>query len=233
MPCKEAIVLVGGLGTRLRPVVSDVPKPLASVAGRPFLAWVLDSLAGQGMERCVLATGYMWELIREQVGIRWQDMRIDYSVESTPLGTGGAVALAAAHLRGEYAFVMNGDTFLECSLAALENEAVRSGCAGAIALAAVDDVARYGAVTIVDGKVRSFQEKGGAGPGYINAGCYYFGQAALERLTMLPPFSLETELLLPLAEEGGLAAFRDTAGFIDIGVPEDYARAQSMFGAGK
>ena len=92
MPADEAIILAGGFGTRLRGIVDDVPKPLAPVAGRPFLVWVLDRLASSGMRRCILATGYMSETIEQSIGMRWQGMDIAYSVESEPLGTGGATA---------------------------------------------------------------------------------------------------------------------------------------------
>ena len=112
MPTEEAIVLVGGLGTRLRAVVGDVPKPLAPVAGRVFLAWVLDHLAGQGMRRVLLATGHMADQVEAVIGHRWSGMEIAYSVEDQPLGTGGAVRLAAARLMGGAAHVLNGDTFL-------------------------------------------------------------------------------------------------------------------------
>lgn len=229
MPADEAILLVGGRGTRLRGVISNVPKPLAPVAGRPFLAWVLDHLAANGIRRCVLATGYLSPMIEDCIGHRWQHMEVDYSVEECALGTGGAVAHAIRHLQGNATHVLNGDTFLRYSLAELEAATRREEASIGIALAQVDDVARYGAVLVKDGRVRAFQEKGGIGPGLINAGSYFFDRSALDRLTMQSPFSLETDVLLPQAATGGIAAFSETADFIDIGVPEDYAHAQLLF----
>ncbi|RZA22311.1 MAG: dehydrogenase [Lysobacteraceae bacterium] len=229
MAVDEAIVLAGGFGTRLRGIVDDVPKPLAPVAGRPFLTWLLDRLAAGGMRRCILATGYMADAIEQRIGTRWQGMDIAYSVESEPLGTGGAIRLAASRLRGDAAHVLNGDTWLEYDPAALEDVARAVGTSMAIALARVDDVARYGAVDIDHGRVSGFREKGEAGPGWINAGCYFLGAEALAALPVPAAFSFEQAVLQPRVQAGAVAAFTTTAGFIDIGVPEDFARAQVHF----
>lgn len=231
-PAEEAIVLAGGFGTRLRTVVSDVPKPLAPVAGRPFLAWLLDRLSGQGIRRVVLATGYLAEQVEGAFGTRWSGMEIAYSVEATPLGTGGAVRQAAAHLQGDAVHVLNGDTWLDYRPTALEAATLSAGKPIAIALARVDDLARYGAVEVSNGLVTAFREKGETGAGWINAGCYYLTARALDALPRQSAFSLEQEVLQPLAPSREIAAFTDTSGFIDIGVPEDYARAQSLFATG-
>ena len=231
MATDEAIVLAGGFGTRLRGVVDDVPKPLAPVAGRPFLAWVLDRLSAGGMRRCILATGYLSDVIEQRIGARWQKMEIAYSVEPEPLGTGGAIRLASSRLHGDAAHVLNGDTWLEYDPIALEAAARDAGVPMAIALAHVDDVARYGAVDIdIDhGRVAGFREKGEAGAGWINAGCYFLGADALAALPARDAFSFEQDVLQPRVQAGAVGAFTATDGFIDIGVPEDYARAQLQF----
>lgn len=229
MATEEAIVLAGGFGTRLRGIVDDVPKPLAPVAGRPFLAWLLDRLAAGGMRRCILATGYLSDVIEQRIGARWQGMEIAYSVEPEPLGTGGAIRLAASRLQGDAAHVLNGDTWLEYDPVALEDTARAAGASMAIALARVDDVARYGAVDIDNGRVTGFREKGESGPGWINAGCYFLGADALAALPARDAFSFEQDVLQPRVQERAVAAFTETLGFIDIGVPEDYARAQLQF----
>ena len=229
MATDEAIVLAGGFGTRLRGIVDDVPKPLAPVAGRPFLAWVLDRLAAGGMRRCILATGYLSDVIEQRIGARWQGMEIAYSVEPEPLGTGGAIRLAATRLQGDAAHVLNGDTWLEYDPVALEDTARAAGASMTIALARVDDVARYGAVDIDNGRVTGFREKGESGPGWINAGCYFLGADALAALPARDAFSFEQDVLQPRVQARAVAAFTATAGFIDIGVPEDYARAQLQF----
>lgn len=230
MATEEAIVLVGGLGTRLRAVVSDVPKPLAPVAGRPFLAWLLDHLAENGMRHVVLAAGYLAERVVDSIGREWCGMGVDYSIESTPLGTGGAVRQACGMLRGDATHVLNGDTFVRYDMQAFEHATRGIGAELGMALACVGDVARYGAVVCEGAHVEGFREKGENGPGYINAGSYYLTHAAIQLLPAEVAFSFETRVLAPMAAAGRVCGFHATSGFIDIGVPEDYKRAQSLFG---
>lgn len=229
MAADETIILAGGFGTRLREVVADLPKPLAPVAGRPFVAWLLDRLATQGMRRCILATGYMADVIEREIGAQWLGMDIVHSVETTPLGTGGAIRQAANLLQGECAHVLNGDTWLAYSTVALEQAAWEAGAAIGLALAHVDDVGRYGAVETRGGIVTGFREKGGRGDGWINAGCYFLTARAIAALPDAETFSFESEVLLPMAAAGKVAAWTETRDFIDIGVPEDYRRAQQQF----
>ncbi len=231
-PADEVIVLVGGFGTRLQQVVADVPKPLAPVAGRPFLAYLLDGYANAGMRRAILATGYRAEQVRAFAGARWSGMEIAYSHEDVPLGTGGAIRQAAALVRGHGVHVANGDTWLRHAPQALEAAARREGTRMAVALVEVDDTGRYGAVEVQGGLARSFREKGGQGPGLINGGSYYLAPDALAMLPDEPAFSFETRVLQPWAADGQVAVCSDTGGFIDIGVPEDYARAQQLFADG-
>jgi len=229
MRTDEAIILAGGLGTRLRPLVHDVPKPLAPVGGRPFLAWLLDRLAQEGIRHVCLATGYMADRLETAIGHHWQGMEIEYSVESEPLGTGGALLQAVSRLRGNSVHVCNADTWLRYSLYDLEMLTCQQI---GMALASVSEVGRYGAVTVAAGRVVRFQEKGGQGAGFINAGSYFFsdgGITALKRLTRRTSFSLEADFLYPMADAGGISAFLNTSDFIDIGVPEDYLRAQALF----
>lgn len=230
MATDEAIVLVGGLGTRLRAVVSDVPKPLAPVAGRPFLAWLLDHLAESSMRHVVLAAGYLAERVIDSIGREWRGMRVDYSVETASLGTGGAVRQACGMLRGSAAHVLNGDTFLRYDLHALEQATRHVGADLGMALAHVDDVARYGAVVRDGARITGFREKGESGSGYINAGSYYLTPTAIQSLPAEPAYSFETRVLAPLTAAGRVCGFDATSGFIDIGVPEDYQRAQNLFG---
>lgn len=226
---EEAIVLVGGRGTRLRSVVPDLPKPLAPVAGRPFLAWLLDRLANGGMRRVVLAAGFRAEQIQALIGTRWLTMEVAYSIEDQPLGTGGAVRRATKMLQGTAVHLLNGDTFLDYDCHALALATRRLGASVGMTLARVDDVARYGAIECDQGRVVGFREKGEAGSGLINAGSYFLTARALEALPDQVPCSFETEVLAPMVRAGEVAAFDTTAGFIDIGVPEDYLRAQTLF----
>ena len=232
MAADQAIVLAGGLGTRLRSVVADLPKALAPVAGRPFLAWLLDALEAGGVRHVVLATGYMAAAVERFAGPRWGAMAVDYSREDQPLGTGGAVRLAAGRLApGEGVHVVNGDTFLRYAPQALQAATEAAGADAGVALARVDDVSRYGSVAIAGDRIEAFREKQGTGGGFINAGCYYLTPRALAALPDRENFSLERDVLEPMARSGALAAFTRTSGFIDIGVPEDFHRAQALFGA--
>ena len=227
--CEEVIVLVGGLGTRLRDVVPDLPKPLAPVAGRPFLAYLLDQFAQGGMRRAILATGHMAEKIEQAVGSRWLDMDIVYSRETEPLGTGGAIRQAVQLLKGDAAHLANGDTFVRVDLGELENFTRARQLPMGMALAWVSDSARYGAVEIGAGRIMGFQEKGSKGAGYINAGTYFLSSGAIASLPVMKNYSFEAEVLRPRALAGEVAAFGDSRDFIDIGVPDDYRRAQDLF----
>ena len=228
MHFEEAIVLVGGFGTRLRSLVSDVPKPLAPVAGRPFLAWILDNLASQGTRRVVLGAGYMADKVEEAVGRSWNGMEIVYSIEDEPLGTGGAVRQACGFLLGSDVHVLNGDTFVRYDTSGMAASVRESGAMLGVLLAPMEDIARYGAVERDGEMVSAFLEKRRAGPGYINAGCYYLTDAAIAALPARKKFSLETDFLVPQVDAGRVLGYGAADGFIDIGVPEDYLRAQAM-----
>lgn len=230
MSCEEAIVLVGGLGTRLRPLVSDVPKPLAPVAGRPFLAWLLDRLGDRGIRRTILAAGYLADKVQDAFGGEWHGMRIEYSIESEPLGTGGAIAQALRLRSADAVHVLNGDTFLDYDPRALEFSTLEAHCTIGIALASVADVSRYGAVAMAHGRVSKFLEKGEHGPGYINAGSYFLGPTAIARFPASGAFSFEDTVLTRSVADGSVYGFTETSDFIDIGVPEDYLKAQSFIG---
>lgn len=229
MKVDEAIVLAGGLGTRLRSVVDEVPKPLAPVAGRPFLAWLLDGLAAQGIRHVVLATGYRGGQIEEALGAHWRGMALDYSREREPLGTGGAIAMAMRCITNEACFVLNGDTWLGLDYARFDAVVHARGARLGVALAAVPDVSRYGAAHVEYGRIAGFDEKGRAGPGLVNAGVYRLEQAFLDGVPAGKAFSFERDVLVPAAARETVVGYADTEGFIDIGVPEDYRHAQTLF----
>jgi D-glycero-alpha-D-manno-heptose 1-phosphate guanylyltransferase len=229
----QAIVLAGGLGTRLRSVVPDLPKPMAPVAGRPFLAWMLDRLVDAGFERAVLAVGYRHEAISEYFGQRYRGLALHYSVENAPLGTGGAMRLAAAQVTSMPVFVLNGDTYLELDYRAMLDAHRQASALMSMAVCSVPDIGRYGALEIANGVVTGFQEKGRGGQGYINAGVYLLSAGIMERIPAGVPFSFEQELLVPALHEIRPAAMVTEGLFIDIGVPEDYDRAQQLFAAGR
>jgi D-glycero-alpha-D-manno-heptose 1-phosphate guanylyltransferase len=229
MPSRDVIVLAGGFGTRLREVVPDLPKPLAPVAGRPFLAHLLDMYVERGMRRAILAVGYRADQVRAVLGKRWQTMELAYSEEPEPLGTGGAITLAMKQVGGDAVHVANGDTFLRYDPLELERVTRALGCPLGMALADVPDIGRYGAVDVDPaGRVAGFAEKGGQGPGLINAGSYFLADPLVALPEVVVAFSFETEVLQPFAAAGRVATYTDTRDFIDIGVPHDYARAQAL-----
>lgn len=221
----EAIVLAGGFGTRLASVVSDVPKPLAPVAGRPFLFWLLDTLAGQGVARVVLATGHRAEMIEAAIGPRFAGMAVAYSREDAPLGTGGAMWKALALAEGARVLALNGDTWLGADLRAMEAHAPAADLV--VAVRPVEDRSRYGSVVVEAGRITGTREKGEAGPGLVNGGTYLLRRDLPEKRPFGGAFSFEAELL---EKPHGLdvRAFPVDGRFIDIGTPEDYARAQQV-----
>jgi D-glycero-alpha-D-manno-heptose 1-phosphate guanylyltransferase len=224
----EAVVLAGGLGTRLRSVVPDLPKPMAPINGMPFLAILLDKLAQAGFRLAILAVGYRHEAIRNYFGETHGALSLRYSVESSPLGTGGAMRLALQQSSAPDVFVVNGDTYLAMDYQAMLAAHLAAGAALTVAVRDVPDAARYGALEIANGRIRGFIEKGRTGPGKINAGSYLMKRGLLARHGLAEAFSFETDLLMAHIRELEPLAFETRGDFIDIGIPEDYARAQEL-----
>lgn len=226
----EAIVLAGGFGTRLRQVVADVPKPMAPIAGRPFLEILLGSLAQKGFSQVVLSLGFMAEKISGHFGPRFAGLDLAYVVEDTPLGTGGATRLAAAACIQDHVFVFNGDTYLDLEVELLERQwqAKRHPI---VVGRQVPDTMRYGRLVVDGNRITSFAEKGITGPGLINAGCYVLATDALARFPLNHSFSIETDYLVPEVARATVEVFVTEGMFIDIGIPEDYARAQTLLAA--
>lgn len=225
----QAIVLAGGFGTRLRGVVPDLPKPLAPVGGRPFLSIVLSQLRDKGFDLVVLSVGYRQELIREAFGDRFDGLSVGYAVETRPLGTGGAIRLAARLCSENDVFVLNGDSYVDLDFAAMLGRHREAGTALTVCAVEVADAARYGRLLVEGPRIAGFAEKGSAGPGLINAGVYLMRRDLLETLGLPEAFSFENEVLTARLAELRPLAYQSSGRFIDIGVPEDYTRAQSMF----
>ncbi len=224
----QAVLLTGGLGTRLRSVINDRPKPLAPVAGRPFLEYVVRELAASGIRELVFAVGYRGEMIQEAFGDGSRlGVRISYAFEETLLGTGGAVRNAAPFLTDPYFFVLNGDTFYRMDYGALSRLRGERDLDLALVLRRVEDISRYGEAVLEDGRLARFNEKTGERrPGTINGGVYLMSRALLDEI---PPgkVSLEQDLIPAWMREGRRMGGMVSDGyFIDIGVPEDYFRFQ-------
>lgn len=222
----EAIVLAGGFGTRLREVVPDLPKPMAPVAGRPFLEILLHALASKGFCRVILSLGFMAGKVEAHFGEQFAGMELVYEVENTPLGTGGAVRQALTRCSEDHVFVFNGDTYLDLEVADVEAH-WQTHRVPIIVAREVPDTARFGRLNTAGGRVTGFLEKGMAGAGLINAGCYVLPVAILNGFAHGQAFSLETDFLAKTVGAQRIDVFVTNGHFIDIGVPEDYARAQS------
>lgn len=224
---EEAIILAGGRGTRLRSVVADIPKPMADVNGRPFLAYLLDDLAAQGVRRCVLAVGYKQEVIVRHFGRRYGALELCYSVEDEPLGTGGAIALASKHADGRDLLVVNGDTFFSIDLKAFHAFFSSRRAALGMALKRMQSFDRYGTVKLArDGRIAGFEEKRSCAEGLINGGVYLLDAALLQRYSGPSSYSFEREILERMYKQEAFYGAEFDAYFVDIGVPEDYEKSK-------
>jgi len=217
----EAIILAGGLGTRLRSVVSEVPKCMAPVDGRPFLQYMLEWLSRYDVSHVVLSVGYLREVIFSYMDSRVWPFEISYAVEEEPLGTGGGIRLALTKCREDRVIVLNGDTFFDVDLDALSFTAPVT-----LALKPMRDFDRYGAVDWDGELVTGFHEKAACAEGLINGGVYALVRSQLDFAFYPKRFSFEKDLLEPLAAAHLVAGQVQDGYFIDIGIPEDYARAQ-------
>ncbi len=225
----DAIVLAGGRGTRLSSVVSDRPKVLADVGGRPFIAYLLDLLQGAGVRRTVLSVGYMADLVEDCIGTRHGSMEIAYSREEQPLGTGGGVQLATRLVRSDPVIALNGDSYCHLDVPSLVQFHSERGSHGTLSLFHVSDTSRYGRVKLDDAQqVIGFQEKMTGKPGYINAGIYLLSQALLQSIPGGRAVSLEHDIF-PSWAGGGLYGFECPGPFLDIGTPESYSQAEAFF----
>lgn len=225
-----AVLLVGGLGTRLRPVVSGKPKSLAPVGDGSFLGLLLRQLKRQGIRRLIMCTGYFGDQVESEFGAgdKW-DLRIEYSRESIPMGTAGAIKLAEDYLADASEFLLlNGDSFLQVDLADLVSFHRASGALATLAVVKVENTDRFGTVQFhADGRVTGFIEKTGIErSGWINGGVYVISRMALASFPS-GPGSLERDIL-PRLLESGVYARMQMGLFIDIGVPGDYSRAQEI-----
>lgn len=217
----EAIVLAGGLGTRLRSVVKDTPKCMAPIAGEPFLSYVLEWLGRYDISRVILSVGYLKDDVVSWVSSRSFPFDVDYAVEKEPLGTGGAVKYALSMCRGRRVVVVNGDTFFPVDLDAMPFDSPLT-----LALKPMKDFDRYGAVELAaDGSISAFHEKAPVAEGLINGGVYTLN--ALDLSSFPDKFSFEKDVLEPFSAMGKVRGWITDRYFLDIGIPDDYSLAQT------
>ncbi len=232
----DAIVLAGGLGTRLRSVVSEVPKCMAPVCGKPFLYYLLSYLNKyKEINKVILSVGFLREHI-----FNWIDenrsqfnFEIDYAIEENPLGTGGGIKLALSKTQAENVLILNGDTFFDVDLTDFLQKNLQHAkeASLSVALKKMEKFDRYGSVTMDGNIIQSFNEKNYCESGLINGGVYIINQKNLDLSDYPEKFSFEKEVLEKLSQEKKIAGFEQNRYFIDIGIPDDYAKANNDFRA--
>ena len=237
----EAILLCGGLGTRLRSVVSDRPKPMADIAGKPFLHYLVKMLSESGVKHLIFALGYMGEQIEAyfQSGEEY-GLSISYSYEDSPLGTGGAIRNALSKVSGENVLVLNADTYFHTDYESLLREQIKNKAAMTIASRKIEDISRYGAILKDEsGRILRWNEKMSSDqaeapcPGEINGGIYVMQKSLIEKIPEGKQ-SLENDCIPAWLEDGlYLQAIPSDGYFMDIGIPEDYAQFKEDVESGK
>lgn len=227
-----SVILAGGLGTRLRPIVSDRPKVLASVCNRPFLTFLLDQLVSAQAKEVILCTGFMADEVHKEFGQQYKSLNIVYSSEPEPMGTGGALRLALPFIKSEPILIMNGDSHVNVDLTSYLKWFFEIDRHASLLLVKATDTGRYGKVIARDdGLIAAFEEKAfDAGPGWINAGIYIIKKSLVASIPAGIPYSLERQFFPDLVQNKNLYGFCTNGKFIDIGTPDTYCQAQKFFG---
>lgn len=224
----EVIILAGGLGTRLRDVIRDIPKPMAPVAGRPFLYYILDWIRRYPVHKVIISAGYRAEAIKDHFGSRVFEIPLEYVIEEKPLGTGGAVKYAFQKTNGKDVIVLNGDTWFPLDLCRLTGFHSSEDSLLTLALKRMFDSDRYGTVSLEGNTVLKFNEKNHCEEGLINGGIYVINRKFVESWQMPELFSLEKDILERNAGKSFMKGMIFDAPFLDIGIPEDYEKAEDI-----
>jgi len=229
---KEAIILAGGFGTRLQAVVSDVPKPMAPINNEPFLNYVFDYLLHYKIEHVVLSTGYLADKISDYYKNEYRGIKISYTKEETPLGTGGGIRLAMTKCYTSDVLVLNGDSFFDVNITDHFNNHISKQADCSLALRKVFNASRYGTILLgIGNAIETFKEKNNIEQtGLINGGVYILNRKLyLSKTNEAVPFSIEKDFYESRINELHIFGFEYDGYFIDIGIPEDYNKAQDDF----
>lgn len=228
---KEAIILAGGFGTRLQSVVSNVPKPMAPVAGKPYLVYLIQYLKSFEVKHIVLSVGYLAEVIESYFQNEFDEIKISYSKEATPLGTGGGIKLALEKCTSENIVILNGDSFFDVNLDKLFLLHQTKKATASLGVRNVENVGRYGEVLLNEAsEIIKFSEKSDKQEsGLINGGVYILRKDALDSFQVNTKFSLEIDFFQKQAGSQSLYAKEFDAYFIDIGIPSEFERANKEF----
>jgi D-glycero-alpha-D-manno-heptose 1-phosphate guanylyltransferase len=230
---KEAIILAGGLGTRLRSVVSDLPKCMAPVAGKPFLYFVIEHLINLGVDSFIFAVGYKSEMIIDYINGQYPGINKQFSTEAEPIGTGGAVKLACSLVTEKNLLILNGDTLFKIDVEWVSNFHTSCDADCTLSLKSMENFDRYGVVELnEDSSVASFKEKQLYESGLINGGVYALNVASFMQEDLPQKFSFEKDYLEAYFDKRKMFGIIQDEYFIDIGIPEDFERAQVELGVG-
>lgn len=222
----ECIILAGGLGTRLRSEVPDLPKCMAPVSGKPFLEYLINYLLQQGVVHFIFSLGYMHESIEEFLNQAYPTLSYKIVIEQEPLGTGGAIALACKNATSENVIIMNGDTMFKVNISELLNYHINNNAECTLSLKPMNDFERYGVVKInKDGSIQSFNEKKYYQSGLINGGVYALNRISFLSVDFPEKFSFEKDYLEKYFSSNKMTGLIQDEYFIDIGIPEDFKRA--------
>lgn len=226
-----AVILAGGLGTRLRSVVPDLPKPMADVLGKPFLEYLMDYWIEQGVRRIILSVGYKREVIVQHFGYQYRSIPITYEAEEKPLGTGGGLVLSSRRLSEPF-LLINGDTYFEASLQEIQSAHQRNGAQLTISLFRANEAGRYGGVDINDhGWVKALKTAKGEVGELANGGVYFIEPSLINASQFIPgeKYSLEDQILECFIKAGfPILGLEQRGKFLDIGIPADYLAAKKL-----
>ncbi|NUM31644.1 MAG: NTP transferase domain-containing protein [Bacteroidetes bacterium] len=226
----DTIILAGGLGTRLQSIVKDVPKPMALIAGKPFLYWLLKYLSAFYPSKIILSTGYLNHTVKNYFKNTFDNIKIAYSNEDEPLGTGGAIKKALNYCNTENCLILNGDTMFTIDYNSFLNFHIENKNDFTMVLKKIENSGRYGTVKLNGHKIEAFAEKTeNAKSGLINAGIYLLGKALINKLPNEEKFSFEKDFLEKKVNDIKLSGWVSDGYFIDIGIPEDYNKANNEF----
>jgi len=225
-----AVILAGGMGTRLQNIVSDRPKVMAEINGRPFITYLLDQLVDVGINQVFISTGYMARLIKETIGFSYKGLQVEYSREKTPLGTAGALKLAEQIVDAEYCLVMNGDSYTEFDAISLFISHKQKNANITILVKAVSNTSHFGTIQMnKQNEIIRFMEKGSStNIGLINTGIYIMKTSTLQKIPNKTPCSLEYNFF-PAMIGKNIYGNETEGNFIDIGTPDSYLLANSFF----
>ncbi len=224
---KEAIILAGGLGPRLRSVLTDMPKCMAIVKGRPFLTYLIDYYKNQGIEKFIFSVGYKYESIQNYLMKEYSFLNYQLSIEDTPLGTGGAIIQACKKIVSDDVLVLNGDTLFKVDITSLYNLHQSENADCTISLKPMKNASRYGTVELNEkNRIIRFSEKMIQSGGLINGGVYILKKNGFDSMVFPKTFSFENEYLEKYVSQKKIMGCVQTNFFIDIGIPADYFKAQ-------